>query len=236
MNRFQRKQTLWQIERAVEDQLLTIPGLRFPAVFDCGATPLSTIHSTVDLMISGPDPKVLARLQDEVTRRLKTVGGLTAVFPTWTLDRIEYLFLPDAERLAIYGTDAAAVAAQVSAQVQGFPVPLFRVPGLDFMAVWVQAQAGRRENPLDLATLPVVAPRGSVPLSSLGRVEHAFVPTLHTRQNLQETGDVLGYRSTAAVTRINDQAAKAMEGLALPAGYTLQDEGERKTMDEAFSS
>ncbi|MGC8853646.1 MAG: efflux RND transporter permease subunit [Halothiobacillaceae bacterium] len=236
VNRFQRKQTMWEIEKAVERELLTIPGIRFPAAFDYGATPLSTIRSTVDLMISGPDPKVLAKLQEEVTKRLKTVGGLTAVVPTWTLDRLEYRYLPDADRLALYGTDAAAVAAQVSAQVKGFPATLFRVPGQDSFAVWVQAEAARRENPLDLETLPILTPRGTVPLSALGRVEHAFVPTLHTRQNLQETVDVLGYRSTAAVTHINEKVAKALEGLSLPAGYTITDEGERKTMDEAFSA
>ncbi|MGE5235155.1 MAG: efflux RND transporter permease subunit [Acidobacteriota bacterium] len=236
VNRFQRSQTMWMIEKAVESDLLTIPGIRFPATFDYGATPLSTIRSTVDLMISGPDPKVLAGIQQEVTRRLRTVGGLTAVVPTWTLDRLEYRFIPDAELLAIHGTDAATVAAQVSAQVKGFPATLFRVPQQDSFAVWVQAQAQRRENPFDLATLPVLTPTGTVPLSSLGHVERALVPTLHTRQNLQETVDVLGYRSTTAVTHINDNVTAALQGLELPPGYTITDEGERKTMDEAFSS
>ena len=236
VNRFQRKRTMWQIERAVEDRLLAIPGLRFPATFDYGATPLSTIRSTVDLMISGPDPRVLARLQTEVAARLRTVGGLTAVVPTWTMDRLEYRYLPDADRLSLYGTDAAAVATQVSAQVKGMPATLFRVPGQDSFAVWVQAEASRRANPLDLTTLPILTPRGPVPLAALGRVDRAFVPTLHTRQNLEETVDVLGYRATTAVTHINDNVSKALAGLDLPAGYTIQDEGERKTMDEAFSS
>lgn len=236
VNRFQRQQTMWEIEEAVQRELLRIPGIRFPAVFDYGATALSTIRSTVDLMISGPDPKVLAQLQQEVTRRLKTVGGLKAVVPTWTLDRLEYRYLPDPDRLAMYGTDAATVAAQVSAQVKGFPATLFRVPGQDSFAVWVQAEATRRQNPLDLETLPIQTPRGTVPLSALGQVEAALVPTLHTRQNLQATVDVLGYRATAAVTHINERVAKALEGLQLPPGYTITDEGERKTMNEAFSA
>lgn len=236
VNRFQRKQTMWEIEEAIQRQLLRIPGIRFPAVFDYGATPLSSIRSTVDFMISGPDPRVLAQLQKEVTQRLGTVGGLKAVVPTWTLDRLEYRYLPDPNQLSLYGVDAAAVAAQVSAQVKGFPATLFRVPGQDSFAVWVQAEAGRRETPFDLETLPIQTPRGPVPLSALGRIEGTLVPTLHTRQDLQPTVDVLGYRSTAAVTHINANAAKALEGLHLPPGYTITDEGERKTMDEAFSA
>ncbi|NWG00726.1 MAG: efflux RND transporter permease subunit, partial [Thermoanaerobaculaceae bacterium] len=145
VNRFQRQETMWAIEGRVLAELQKIPGIRFPAVFDYGATPLSTIRSTVDLMISGPDPVVLDDLRRQVQQRLLTAGGLTAVVPTWTLDRVEYRFLPDPERLAIYGVNAATVAAQVSGQVRGFPATLFRVPNQDSFAVWVQAQASRRD-------------------------------------------------------------------------------------------
>jgi multidrug efflux pump subunit AcrB len=236
VDRFHREETLWAIEAAVLDELRTVPGIRFPAAFDYGATPLSTIRSTVDIMISGPDPEVLSRLQQEVARRLGTVAGLTAVVPTWTRDRLEIRFLPDPERLAVYGIDAAAVAAQVSVQVKGVPATPFRVPQQDSFAVWVQARSERRATPGDLATLPILTPGGSVPLEALGHLERAFVPTLHTRQNLNETVDVLGYRATTAVTHINDRVRKALEGLELPPGYAIGDEGERKTMDEAFSS
>jgi multidrug efflux pump subunit AcrB len=236
VNRFQRKETMWAIEGRVLGELQRIPGMRFPAAFDYGATPLSTIRSTVDLMISGPDPVVLDDLRRQVQQRLMTAGGVTAVVPTWTLDRVEYRFLPDAERLSIYGVNAATVAAQVGAQVRGVPATLFRVPNQDSFAVWVQAERPRRDAPGRLETLPIMTPRGPVPLASLGRIETATVPTLVTHQDITPTVDVLGYRSVHAVTHINANVDKAMAGLKLPAGYTITDEGERKTMDEAFSS
>ncbi len=62
------------------------------------------------------------------------------------------------------------------------------------------------------------------------------VPTLHTRQDLAETVDVLGYRGTAAVTHVRDGVATALAGLDLPPGYTLRDEGEGKAMDESFAA
>ncbi|MBI5441640.1 MAG: efflux RND transporter permease subunit [Deltaproteobacteria bacterium] len=180
VDRFHRKESLWDVERSVLEKLRTIPGIRFPAAFDYGATPLSTIRSTVDLMISGPDPKVLASVSEDVANRLRTVGGLTSVVPTWTLDRVEVRFLPDAEQLSFYGLDAAAVAAQVSAQVKGVPATPFRVPQQDSYPILVQSRADRRGTPEDLATLPVLTPRGNVPLSSLGRpLVPAFRSFLH---------------------------------------------------------
>jgi len=236
VNRFQRKQSMWAIEQDVLQKIRQLPGLRFPAVYDYGATPLSTIRSTVDIMISGPDPVVLDNLAGEVNRRLQGVGGLTATVRTWTLDREEMRFALNREMMAAYGVDAAAVTSQVSAQVKGLPATLFRIPGQDSFAVWMQAEAGRRTSGADISTLPILTPRGTVPLSSLGTVTPAVVPTMRTRQNLLDTVDVLGYRATAAVTHINDNVAAALKGLKIPSGYAIQDEGERKTMDESFSS
>ncbi len=236
VNRFQRRQTMWAIEGSVLAELQRMPGIRFPAVFDYGATPLSTIRSTVDLMISGPDPVVLDHLRQQVQQRMMTAGGLTSVVPTWTLDRVEYRFLPDPERLSIYGVNAAVVAAQVGGQVRGVPATLFRVPNQDSFAVWVQAESGRRDTAGRLETLPILTPRGPVPLASLGRISTATVPTLYTHQDITPTVDLLGYRDVQAVTHINANVDKALGGLQLPPGYAITEEGERKTMDEAFSA
>ena len=234
VDRFERAESLWEVEQAVLSELWAIPGIRFPAVYDYGATPLSTVRASVDLMISGPDPVVLDGIAREVERRLQGAGGLTATLRTWSLDRAEHRFLPDAGRLAIHGIDAAGVAAQVATQVKGVPATPFRVPQQDAVPVWVQAPAARRDSVEGLGTLPVRTPRGEVPLSALGSITSATVPTLHTRQGLLETVDVLGYRATAAVTHVNDNVARALAGLELPPGYTMSDEGERKMMDESF--
>jgi multidrug efflux pump subunit AcrB len=234
-DRFHRKQTMWEIEHDLQARIRALPGIRQVAAFDYGATPLSTVRSTVDIMISGPDPIVLDKLAADVKTRLEKVGGLTAVTRTWTLDRLEYRFIPDGDRMAQYGIDAAAVAAQVSAQVKGLPATLFRVPQQDSFAVWTQARGDRRGSDLNLSTLPVATPSGLVPLSALGRITQATVPTLHTRQGLQETVDVLAYRNTVAVTHLNDRVTEALKGLQLPTGYSLSDEGERKAMDESFA-
>jgi multidrug efflux pump subunit AcrB len=236
VNRFERARTMWSIEGDVLAELRKIPGLRYPAVFDYGATPLSTIRSTVDVMITGPDPAVLDRLRRDVEGRLATVGGLTAVVPTWTLDRVEYRFLPDPRKLALHGLGAAAVATQVGAQVKGVPATALRVPNQDAIPVWLQAAAGRRDTPARLETLPVLTPRGPVPLAALGTIETVTVPTLYTHQELTPTVDLLGYRNVEAVDHINGNVEKALAGLEIPQGYTLTEEGERKSMDETFSA
>ena len=236
VDRFHRERNLWQVEDAVLRRLRELPGLRYPAAFDYGATPLSTIRSTADLVLSGPDPRVLDRLARDVEARLRSAGGLRSVVRSWTLDRAELRFVPAAESLSLAGVDSSSVTAQLGAQVQGGPATLFRVPQQDSFPVWLQAPAGRRASEGDLATLPIFTASGPVPLSSLGAVDRAIVPTLRTRQNLVETVDVLGYRGTDSVTHIGANVDRALAGLELPPGYTLVDEGERKAMGESFSA
>ncbi len=235
VDRFHRKQTMWQISDRVLAGMRTIPGIRFPVVYDYGATPMSTVRSTVDLMVRGPDPVVLDSIARDVERRLQKVRGLRATARTWTLDHSEYRFVPDRDRLASYEIDAAAVAAQVTQQVKGLPATMFRVPQEDAIPVLVQTDANRR-TPSTLQTLPIATPLGIVPLSSLGRIERSVVPTLHTRQDLSETVDVLGYRTTAAVTHIDANVERALRGLKLPPGYSISDEGEQKIMSESFAA
>ncbi len=236
VDRFRRSESMWQVESRILEELRRSPGIRFPAVYDYGATPLSTVRATVDLMVSGPDPKVLDAIARDVDRRLQTVGGLRATVRTWTLDRSEYRFIPDPEQLALYGIDAANLAAQVSAQVKGIPASRFRVPQQDSFPIWVQVSRARRDGPGAIRTLPIITPRGAVPLSALGRIERATIPTLHTREALGETIDILGYRSTAAVTHIHDNVTRALTGIDLPTGYSITEEGELKTMNESFSA
>jgi multidrug efflux pump subunit AcrB len=236
VDRFHRAKTLWQVEDDVLRGLREVPGIRYPAVFDYGATPLSTIRSTVDLMISGPDPVVLDGLAREVEARVRGAGGLRAVARTWTLDRTELRFEASPEALSLSGTDAGSVASQVGAQVQGVPATLFRVPQQDSFPVWVQAPQARRASAGDLGTLPVFTGTGPAPLSALGTVSTARVPTLHTRQNLTETVDVLGYRATDAVTHIGENVDRTLAGLEIPPGYSIVDEGERKAMAESFTA
>ena len=66
VDRFHRKQSMWRIEDDMRRKFLGIPGMKSVDVFDYGATPLSSIRSTVDVMVSGPDPQVLYGIGREI--------------------------------------------------------------------------------------------------------------------------------------------------------------------------
>ncbi|NPA94057.1 MAG: efflux RND transporter permease subunit, partial [Thermodesulfobacteria bacterium] len=103
VDRFHRKKTIWQMEQEIRDKAKDIAGVKNFDVFEFGATPLSSISAPVDIMLTGPDPKILDRLANEVASRLMQVRGLTTVTRSWSMDKVEILVKVNVEKAKIYG-------------------------------------------------------------------------------------------------------------------------------------
>ncbi len=236
VDRFHRTQTMWQIEADMRRTFLMIPGMKSVDVFDYGATPLSSIRSTVDVMVSGPDPRVLAGIGRDIQHRLETVRGLKSVSLSWTDDKKEVNFIASREKCALYGISPKDIAAQVQAAVQGGPASLFRVAGEDGFLIRARYDASQRDSVAGMPQLKVKTPLGEIPLSALGSITTSYVPMLLTRQNMQNTIDVFGYREKAAVSHIMDNVQAALKGVKLPPGYSISQEGDAKQAKESFSA
>ena len=236
VDRFHRKQTMWQIERDMRQKFLAIPGLKSVDVFDYGATPLSSIRSTVDVMVSGPDPDVLANIGQEIERRLEKVRGLKSVSLSWTADKKEVNFIADREKCALYGISPKEIAAQVQAAIQGGVASVFRISGEDGFVIRARYIDSDRDSLARMRTLTVRTALGETPLAELGSMTTSYVPMLLTRQNMQNTIDVFGYREKAAVSHIMANVEPALKGLKLPPGYTISQEGDAQQAKESFTA
>jgi multidrug efflux pump subunit AcrB len=236
VDRYQRKETIWQIENNMRTGFYKIPGLKYVDVFDYGATPLSSIRATVDVMVTGPEPKVLYEIGRDVERRMATVGGVKSVSLSWTADKKEVNFVADREKCALYGISPREIAAQVQAAVQGGIASVFRVTGEDGFYIRVRYKEAYRDDISRIANLHVHTPAGEIPLSTLGTINTVYVPMLLTRQAMQNSIDILGYREKAPVSHIMDNVNKALVGLKLPDGYTLSQEGDAKQAEESFNA
>ena len=236
VDRFHRSETIFQINREIQRRVRTIPGVIDANAVVYGATPLSSIRGTVDLMVSGPDWRVLDAIAGRIEQRLAKVGGLTGFERSWQGDSTRLQLDVDTARASIYGLTPGAIAQQVAAQVNGVPGGFLRVQGEDSVPVWVRLRADQRSSPQAVEALEVTAPNGSmVPLAQLARVKTVYAPTTYTHQNLQRTVDVIGYRRDIAVTSLDAHVAEALKGLNLPRGYTMSDEGEIKEMNASFT-
>ena len=236
IDRFHRDQSMFEIEEHLRQNLRKIPGLVSLNVTEFGATPLSSLRGTVDVMITGPDPAVLDKLADEVERRLDGVKGLTGTERSWQGGSRRINLDVDEAQAALYGLTPIAIAKQVAAQVGGAPGGRLRIPGENPVPVWVRLKADQRSNTEAVAALTIHAADGkALPLSAVARPVLTHAPTAETHQGLLPTVDVIGYRRNIAVTHLQDNVDAALKGLSLPRGYRLSQEGEIKQMGESFA-
>ncbi len=235
VDRFSRSMSIYALEREVRERVRAIPGLIAANVSEYGATPLSSIRGSVDVMITGPDWRVLDRLADEVMQRLSKVQGLTGVERSWQGHSRRVQLDVDPLQAHHFGLGADAIAKQVAAAVGGIPGGRLRVAGENSIPVWVRLKADERNDPEMIAGLPIRTADGKlIPLSNLAQVSIEHAPASHTHQALQPTVDVIGYRRNVAVTHLQENVEQALAGLELPRGYSISHEGEIKQMGESF--
>ena len=236
VDRFHRNESISQIDREIQRRVAAVPGVINANAVVYGATPLSSIRGTVDLMLSGPDWRVLNGLAAELERRLRKVGGLTGIERSWQGDSQRLQLNVDPTQAAAYGLTPAGIAKQVAAQVNGVPAGSILVPNQSSIPVWIRLQADQRSTAPAVAALNLTAPDGRiVPLAQVAKVTTVYAPTAYTHQNLLRTVDVIGYRRNISVTALNAHVDQALKGFELPRGYTLSHEGEIKEMNASFT-
>lgn len=176
VDRYHRQQSIWQIEEAMRLEFMAISGLKSVDVFDYGATAMSSVRATVDVMVTGPEPQVLDRLGQEVKGRLERVRGLKSVSRSWGTDKQEVLFTADRERCAYYGISPKEIAAQVQAAVQGGVASSFRVPGADGFPVRIRLGEEHRDGVASLASFRVHTPEGGRPVVTSRHSDYCLCP------------------------------------------------------------
>ncbi len=233
VNRFHRKKSIWQIEGYLRNKFRQIEGVRYVNVFDYGATPLSSIAAPVDIMISGPNAKVLDRIGSSIVKKMKNVKGITSVSRSWTLDKIEFSYKVNMDKAALYKISPTDISHQAEIAIRGGVSSVFMVPGENGYSIRVKFPSEYRDNISIIKSMLISTPMGMVPLSSLGSFKRIKTQTIITRQNLKPTLDIYGYRSKTPISQIQTAIGKFLKSAALPPGYSITNEGSTKQMAES---
>ncbi len=233
IDRFHRKESIWQIEDEIRKRTAGIAGLQYLDVYDFGATPLSSIAAPIDIMVSGPDPRELDRLATEAEKRLYKVRGLTTISRSWNMDKTEWLIKVNIEKLSRYGLGPVELSRNLRNAVKGGIASVLRVPGEDGYTIRVRYPADARDSLTDILSMNIPTKTGPVPLEELVETHKVRIRTKYTRQELEPTVDIYGYRSTTSITHIQSRIKKALADFKMPPGYKISNEGEVKNMEKA---
>ena len=234
IDRFHRKKSIWQIEDELRNKFNKIPGINYVNVYDFGATPLSSISAPIDVMIAGPNPKILDTIANKLMKKLHKVKGLKSISRSWSMSKREIHIKLNLEKIAYYGITPKQISSYIMGAFSGEKVSILRVPGEDGYTIRPRFRKTDRNDIKDLITLNIKTSKGEIPLNEFASFKTELTRTNFTRQYLSPVVDIFGYRNNTAITHLQEQVNKITKKIKLPLGYRIYQEGEIKHMKESF--
>lgn len=229
-----REDTIWMIMDRLRVGMAHIPGVSLAVVKEKGGTARSTTAAPIDVRVSGADPEVLDQLGSAVMKRLQQIPGISNLYKNWSLNTPELHVELNRERAAELGLKGVEIARQVYEAMEGRAVTPFRQAYNRDLDVYLRYVDDDREDVLDLEDVHLQTPDGRrVPLREVARLEKRLGPRIMTREDYQQTLDVLGYHYGRPLSDTVADIRQALADLPVPAGYQVAITGEQRDFQEA---
>jgi len=231
VDRFHRKRTIWQLEKEVREKLSQIEGIKNLAVFDYGATALSTINAPLAIEFRSETYENLPQKAKEVENIIQHIKGLTTTMISWDKDFLEAEIVIDKNKALSYGLTPAAIISQIAIKDQIASISS-SLASMNVQFVRVRFLEDFSKNLQTLKMLPITTKTGTIPLSTVATIKTHFTYSKIERNSLKYSIEAQGYREKRAISKITDDADK----LLLKHGiYNYYQSGDMKELNDAFS-
>lgn len=230
VDRKHRKASIWELQDRWREKLRALDGVRTFHVTEFGATPLSTTRAPLDLVISGPDFRVLDKLADDAMGRLRGVQGLADVRRSWYFDKQEQNLVVDPDLAALYGLSPRDVAQTLKAAVKGVPAGQMSLEGALDIPIVVKYRDRQMDAVGNLEDALLPSSKGMIPVRAVAKVSSVRQAPFITRQALFNTIDVTGINNGRSIADVGEQVREKLKGLQLPSGYRVEVSGSLEDM------
>ncbi|PKL51155.1 MAG: hypothetical protein CVV42_00930 [Candidatus Riflebacteria bacterium HGW-Riflebacteria-2] len=220
--REKREQTIWQIMSEWREEFAKIPELINYSVSEFGATPMATSKAPIDVMISGRDPEILFYLANDVEKRLRQINGLSDLRLNWSKSKPETHFMPDLSLTGRYHMSPQLIGEFLGLTLTGRSPSALKMNGFVDLGIRLEIGAGGHRWNEDITQLAMPGQSGDLFIGSLGEQRHVLQPTLVTRENLNETIDILGINSIRPLSAVAEDVDKVLGDIELPGGYSAE--------------
>ncbi len=236
LNKKDRVRSSTEIMSEIRSKLPKLKGVEIK-VFDMSSQSMGNGETDpVAIKIYGKDLDKLIDIENQISRTIKGVKGITDVTKSLKKSTPEKHIIIDRDRAFHYGLTLAQIASAIRTSTLGSVAGKFRKSGEE-IDLRVRLKKNERENLSDITHLSIKSPLGfSVPLSQVAKVVNGTGPRSiereHQVRKATVTANVEG-RDLGRTVKDVKQALKTVEK-NLPEGYFLEYGGTYKQMTESF--
>ncbi|CAM9475868.1 unnamed protein product, partial [Discosporangium mesarthrocarpum] len=226
--RDQRERSAEELMRAAREALSQIPGQEFSVV-----DPMATSDRDFQVEIIGnASLDELDRYSYILLEAMVSEGGMVDVDKSLRVGLPEALVVPDRDKAAALGIDAATVAETVLAMIGGLDVATFR-DGEERHDVRIRLEEGERMSLDDIGQLWVRTRTGElVDLRNLVKVERSATASSITRTDRVRSVELMANLDGIPLSTAIERAQRVAKQV-LPASMSLRLSGDAEEMREA---
>jgi len=234
-DRFQRDKDIWEIERALREKLTHIKNIKSVDVVDFGATALASLRANIDVTLSSDNFKDLEVAAGMVEKAMYKTQGVVSVSKTWHSDKSVYDLSVDDKMAQFYSLNREDIVAQLQAYLRGAKVAKFALQNSTSLNVRVWVAQTQRDTKEVLENILLNTPKGSIPLNMVAKIVKIKEPSIITREGLNYTINVYGFRQKAAISHIMANFEEAFSGTKLPKSVSMEQTGDIKQFKNSAS-
>ncbi len=233
--RTERKESIWDIQSRLREELRKIPNIQNLVVRESGSTARATTASSIVVSIRGEDPLVLDSLGYLALQQVKTVDGAVNAYRSWRMDQRNIALDVDEERARELGLSPATAAQKLVYSLDGMPAGIYRGGLGEDTPIRVRYDKPFRAQEKDAYDVRVLSDKDGkvVPIGAIMQGREIMVQGLVTRENLEPTLDVLALHENRPLNFVTQDVEKAVSTIDVPKGYSISMEGEEKDMAES---
>ena len=233
VDRKQRKENIWTIIGWWREKLRAVKGLQSYRITEYGSTPISTTKAPLDIIISGPDSKLLNQLAFRCMQKLRGIPGLIDVRRSWYLNKHEHRVIINPELALLYNTTVSQVARELDVAIKGVTATHMRLTNFLDIPITVQYYDADLDQPNRLSAIYVSSAFGPVPLRSLAKIKYYQEQPFITREGGKNTIDITGGNNIYTIAQVAQMVKKRISKMQLPAGYAIEISGNISNMKES---
>ncbi|NPA50193.1 MAG: efflux RND transporter permease subunit [Epsilonproteobacteria bacterium] len=230
VDRFHRKKNIWELEKEIREKLANLKGIKNLAVYDFGATALSTISAPLAIRFKDATYENLPDIAKKAEKIIQNIPGLTSTMISWDKDFLEAKIIIDKNRALSYGVTPGAIISQIALKDQ-IALLSTAFSSMNTQYVRVKFDNNFSTNIEELKMLPITTKKGVVPLSLLAKIKKEFTYSKIERENLEYSIETQGYRERRPISKITDDANRLLHEANIT-NYTQA--GDMKELNDSF--
>jgi multidrug efflux pump subunit AcrB len=233
INRFERDETIWEIEEKLKKEISKIKGIKTLEISDAGATAMASIKANIDVTLYGEDFKKLYEKALEYEEVMKNTRGIVTATKSWHMDSKIYKLNIDTQKALEYGISNEYLVNSLQSILRGGIISSYKRKNETPLPIRILVENSQINTPKKIENMLIHTPKMSIPLSAIAKIETVKQPNIITRENLYYTIDIFGFRQNQSISKIMDNFEQASKDIILPNDIKMKHTGDIEQFEDS---